>query len=188
VAFAECGTRAVIDAAFGPYRTGEQTLTRELLSSMGPGILVLADRNFPSYRLWHEAAATGADLLWRASATFTLPVREVLSDGTDLSELRPARRRDGEPIPVRVIEYSVVGYDGCSEVFALLTTLLDPTSAPAPELAELYAQRWELETAMKGIKVGQRGVGPAWCCDPTTPTASPWRSGRCCASTRRSAT
>jgi hypothetical protein len=47
VVFAECGTRAVIDAALGPYRTSEQTLTRELLTSMGPGMLVLADRTFP---------------------------------------------------------------------------------------------------------------------------------------------
>lgn len=157
VAVAECGTRAVIDAAFGPYRTAEQSLTRDLLVSLKPAMLLLADRNFLGWQLWREAAATGAELLWRARASFNLPVRRVLADGTYLSELRPARRRDGEPIPVRVIEYSIVTDDGTSELFCLLTTLLDPATAPAAELASLYAQRWELETALKEIKVSQRG-------------------------------
>ena len=159
VALAECGTRAVIDAAFGSYRTGEQTLTRDLLVSLKPGMLLLADRNFLGWQLWRDAAATGAELLWRARASFQLPVRQVLSDGTYLSELRPARRRDGAPIPVRVIEYSVATDDGTSELFCLLTTLLDPDAAPAADLAALYAQRWELETALKEIKVSQRGAG-----------------------------
>jgi len=157
VAVAECGTRAVLDAAFGPYRTAEQTLTRDLLVSLKPAMLLLADRNFLGWQLWREAAATGAELLWRARASFNLPVRRVLADGTYLSELRPARRRDGDPIPVRVIEYSIVSDDGTSELFCLLTTLLDPATAPAAELAGLYAQRWELETALKEIKVSQRG-------------------------------
>jgi hypothetical protein len=38
-----------------------------------------------------------------------------------------------------VIEYCVEGDDGHSKRFCLLTTLLDPTCAPACELAELYA-------------------------------------------------
>lgn len=58
-----------------------------------------------------------------------------------------------------MIEHCVEGDDGHAERFCLLTTLLDPTCAPACELAELYAQRWELETAVKELQVGQRGAG-----------------------------
>ena len=83
----------------------------------------------------------------------------LLDDGTYLSELRPPRRRDGPSLPVRVVDYSVGGDDGCSELFCLLTTPLDPASAPALELAELYAERWQIETALKELKVGQRGAG-----------------------------
>ena len=158
-------------------------MTRDLLVGLKPAMLLLADRNFLGWRLWREAAATGAELLWRARASFHLPVRRVLADGTYLCELRPARRRDGQPIPVRVIEYSIVTDDGTSELFCLLTTLLDPATAPAAELAGLYAQRWGLETALKEIKVSQRGSGPS-CCAPTTPTASDKKSRRCSASTR----
>ena len=48
-------------------------------------------------------AATGAHLCWRMSASFTLPVLEVLPDGTYISELRPPRKKDGPPIRVRVV-------------------------------------------------------------------------------------
>ena len=41
----------------------------------------------------------------------------------------------------------------------LLTTLLDPTQAPATELAALYAQRWEQENAFDELKTHQRGAG-----------------------------
>jgi len=64
------------------------------------------------------------------SASFSLPVETVLSDGTYLSQLRPARKKDGPPLVVRVIEYSVIteNDDGeqVSELFCLATTLLDP--------------------------------------------------------------
>lgn len=46
---------------------------------------------------------------------------------------------------------------GSSELFCLITTLLDPLTAPAGELAELYARRWTSETIYRSIKVEQRG-------------------------------
>jgi hypothetical protein len=126
-------------------------------------MVVLADRNFASWALWRAATATGADLCWRISASFTLPVLEVLPDGTYLSELRPPRKKDGGPVTVRVIEYSVVtaGEDGeeTSELFALATTLLDPAAHPAGELALLYHARWQAETGIGDLKTAIRG-GP----------------------------
>lgn len=47
-----CGTRGIIDAAFGPLRRrSEQDLARKLArrGQLGPGMLVLADRNFSGY-------------------------------------------------------------------------------------------------------------------------------------------
>jgi hypothetical protein len=163
LALAECGTRSLLAAAYGPYRSGEQTLARDLLGALGPGMLLLADRNFASWALWRETAATGAQLCWRMSAAFRLPVLRVLEDGTYLSELRPPRKRDGNPIQVRVIEYSVTttGEHGeqTSELFALATTLLDPATAPAIELADLYHDRWQAETGIGDLKTTIRG-GP----------------------------
>jgi hypothetical protein len=72
-----CGTRGLLDAVFGPVRgkgSGEQALAGQLLGSLRAGMLVLADRNFYSWALWHAAAETGADLLWRVKASMDLTV------------------------------------------------------------------------------------------------------------------
>jgi hypothetical protein len=50
--------------------------------------------------LWCDAAATQAELLWRVSDSFSLPVIERLPDGSYLSVLRPSRKKDGDPITV----------------------------------------------------------------------------------------
>lgn len=42
-------------------------------------------------------------------------------------------------------------------MFALVTTLLDPDTAPASDLAELYHQRWHAETGIADLKTVERG-------------------------------
>jgi hypothetical protein len=163
LALAECGTRALVAAVHGGYGTGEKTLARQLLGRLGEGMLCLADRNFACWELWHDAAAAGAQLLWRIGASFSLPVDEVLPDGTYLSRLKAPRRlrKDGaEDITVRVIEYRLEDEDGnVTETFTLITTLLDPVTAPALELAQLYQARWEIETALGSLKTQVKGSG-----------------------------
>ena len=160
---AECGTRALIAACQGGYRTGEKTLARQLLPRLDAGMLCLADSNFTCYELWRDAAAAGAQLLWRAGASLGLPVIEVLPDGTYLSRLRAPRklRKDGAAdIAVRVVEYHLNDASGqVTETFTLITTLLDPEAAPARELAELYHARWQIETAIGAFKTGMKGAG-----------------------------
>jgi len=66
VALGECGTHAVVGVALGVARAGERDLFMQLLRFIAPGMLVIADRGFISHEMWGKAAATGADLLWRA--------------------------------------------------------------------------------------------------------------------------
>lgn len=158
VAAAESGTGALVGATFGPYTVGEQTLARDLLPAFGPEMMVLADRNFLSHTLARDVLATGAHLLWRASASFRLTPTEVLPDGSYLATLNPARRRDGPPITVRVIEYTVHTTspetpggsvrEESSEVFALVTDLLDVEDYPALDLACAYPMRWGCESVI----------------------------------------
>ena len=70
-------------------------------------MLVLADRNFLCHTLARDVLATGAHILWRASASFRLTPIAVLADGSYLAQLHPRRKADGPPITVRVIEYTV---------------------------------------------------------------------------------
>ena len=101
VAAAESGTGALTGAAFGPYTSGEQTLATDLLPAFEPGMLVLTDRNFLSHALAREVLATGAHILWRASACFALKPITTLADGTYLARLKAARKADGAPRPTR---------------------------------------------------------------------------------------
>jgi hypothetical protein len=154
VVAAESGTGALIGATLGPYTVGEQTLARDLLAAFGPGMLVLGDRNFLSHALARDVLATGAHLLWRASASFRLTPIRVLADGSYLAQLHPRSTADGPPITVRVIEYTVhttgAGSDDeeTSELFALVTDLLDVEACPALDLAGAYPMRWECETVI----------------------------------------
>ena len=151
VAAAESGTGSLLGAAFGPYTAAEQSLALDLLPAFGPGMLVLADRNFLSHALARDVLATAAHILWRASASFALKLVKVLTDGTYLAELKPARKSDGPAIMVRVIEYTVHteaggGGEETSEVFCLVTDLLDVEEYPALDLACAYPERWGCET------------------------------------------
>lgn len=163
LALAECGTRALVAAVIGAYSAGEKTLTAGLLPRLGPGMLVLVGRNFAGYQLWRDAAATGAQLLWRIGVSSSLPVDRVLPDGTYLSRLkapRHLRKQGAEDITVRVIEYRLDDETGeVTETFTLITTLLEPGEAPARELAELYHARWQIETALGAFKTGMKGAG-----------------------------
>jgi hypothetical protein len=123
-------------------------------------MLVLADRTFLSWALAREFLATGAHLLWRASAAFTLKPVKVLADGTYLAQLKPPRNSDGPPLTVRVIEYTVHttpedgGGEETSELFCLVTDLLDPEEYPALDLACCYPARWGCETIIGHRKTG----------------------------------
>lgn len=155
----ECGTHAAIGAVVSGYDTAEQTMYPGLLHKLEADMLAIADRGFFSYEAFKESAATGAQLLWRMKGNAVLPVHEELPDGSYLSavyEGTKARRHNTDPIPVRVIEYTVTtGKE--KEAFRLVTTILDPAGAPAGELAEAYAQRWEIELCFKELKTHQRG-------------------------------
>jgi hypothetical protein len=161
VALAECGTYAIIGAQIGACTTGETTLARGLFTLLHEGMLLLVDRGFGGYDLWQSAAATGAQLCWRTKANAVLVVTESLPDGSYLSFLCPPRGNPGGPIAVRVVEYTLShpSREQDDPPIRLITTLVDPTQAPATELAALYGQRWEEESAFDELKTHQRGAG-----------------------------
>src|SRR3954470_17735218 len=99
VVAAESGTGALIGAAIGAYTVGEQTLARDLLGAFGPGMLVLADRNFLSHTLARDVLATGAHILWRAPAAFALTPTPVLPHGRHLAPRHPPRRPRRRRLP-----------------------------------------------------------------------------------------
>ena len=161
VALVENGKHVVFGAVKAPYATGEAPLARTVLAALRPGMLCLADRYFLGFDLWQQTAATEAALVWRAKANQRFPVTARYADGSYRSTLRAnrhCRSLDRTPIPVRVIEYTLPGVPDAEPSYRLVTTLQDPDTAPAVELAALSHERWEIETAFDALKTHLRGA------------------------------
>jgi hypothetical protein len=161
VALLENGTHVLWAARMGPYATDEITLAQDVVPALSEGMLCLADRFFPSYQLWQKAARTGADLLWRTRQNARLDLDRRLPDGSYLSRIYAStsdRRNQRKGIVVRVIDYRLKDVPGAEPIYRLITTILDPAQAPAKELAALYHERWEIETALDELKTHLRGA------------------------------
>ena len=163
VSLVENGTHVLFGTRMGGVRTGENTLAREVLPFLDETMLCLADRGFYGFALWRLAAGTGAQLLWRVKGNMQLERLRPFSDGSFLSAIYPTakdRRRRTSGVGVRVVEYRLLGAgSGAGETYRLITSLTDPGDAPARELAALYAQRWEIESAFDELKTHLRGRG-----------------------------
>lgn len=161
VSLVEGGTHALFGTRMGAYGTSEMALAHEVIPRLREEMLCLADRNFFSFELWNRARATGADQLWRIKKNLRLPVEKRLPDGSYLSRIYRSpqdRRRQTRGVVVRVIEYRLEGVEDGNPIYRLLTTILDHEQAPAEELAALYHERWEIETALDELKTHLRGA------------------------------
>jgi hypothetical protein len=152
----ECGTHAVVDAGMGRYQEDELSLMSRFGPSVNSEMLLLGDRKLASTKLWTLLAERGAHLVWRAPRTVATNVQEHLDDGSYLAVIFRKEKSRHFKVTVRVVEYVV---EGSSEIYRLMTSLLDPSTAPAEELARLYHQRWEIEGTFDELKTHQRGSG-----------------------------
>jgi Insertion element 4 transposase N-terminal/Transposase DDE domain len=150
LALVSCGTRSVIDAVSGPATSGETSYARQLLDSLRPGMILLADRNFAAGFLAGQISRTGAQFLVRVRTgrgAPGLPVLRRCHDGSYLSCFGG--------VPVRVIDAQITiatSAGRATGAYRLITTLLDPGCYPASEIVTLYHQRWDIETAYLELK------------------------------------
>ena len=161
VSLVENGTHVLFGTQMAGYGTSEMALAKGVISWLGQGMLCLADRYFFSFELWQQARATGSELLWRIRKNLRLPCEQRLADGSYLSRIYPSqedRRRNTNGVVVRVIDYQLEGVAGAEPLYRLVTTILDPDQAPALDLAALYHERWEIETALDELKTHLRGA------------------------------
>lgn len=155
VALVVCGTRSVLEAVFGSDLVGELTYAARLTGALHAGMILLADRNFYATGFITAVAATGADFLVRAKThanALRLPVCRRLPDGTYIARIGP--------VEVRVIEaaitVTVTDENGQQRreqhAYRLVTSMLDPRTASAFDLARLYHERWEIEISYLELK------------------------------------
>lgn len=168
VSLVENGTHVLFGTRMGPCKTSERALAEEVLGSLTKGMLCLADRGFYGFDFWGKARKTGAELAWRVTSKLRLPREQELKDGSYLStvyDIRDRQRTQTSGVRVRVVEYRLDGVrDGRLPAtpegepsYRIITTILDPEAAPAKELAALYPERWEIETAFDELKTHLHG-------------------------------
>jgi len=155
------GTSTITDYRFGPFTTSEAAMAVQMLGSIGPRDLLPADRGFAGSPMLARVLARGAQFLVRKNARLLvdrLPVvRRLGRDDfiTDLSVDKPTRRKDPAlPETVRVRVFRASGTTPAGEVLSkwFVTSLLDAKRFSRKVLAQLYHERWRIETSYLEFK------------------------------------
>src|ERR1022692_1404393 len=104
VSLTDIWTRTEIAVALGGNSVAEKHLADQLLPALGPGMVLLGDRGFPSNEGLLDIAGTGAHFVMRASASWGLRrCGRPLADGTYLTKLSFR----GRTMKARVIEFHI---------------------------------------------------------------------------------
>jgi len=159
VALVECGTRALLGAAFGPDTTGELGYAHRLLHHLDASTVLLADAYYDAYDFLQAVTGTGAAFLLHSTRKRRPTVRRQLPDGSYLTTICAGKYKAGRGyglLEVRIIEarMTVTLADGTrrSELWRVMTSLLDAERYPAHELITLYHRRWQAETCYFSLK------------------------------------
>jgi hypothetical protein len=148
MALCETGTRGLLGAVFGPTSKGETHYARRLLPLLNATMLLLADRAFAGNDFLIDTADTGVQLLIRLNARRRPTVWTALPDGSFLTRIQHRTFR------IINVDITATCDDGTriSDHYMLITTLLDHRTDPAEQLARLYHERWEIESAFLALR------------------------------------
>lgn len=160
VVLLEIGLHNPLAAAIGRGGQSEWALAPALLAQLPARALLLADRLYgcAAFAVHAAAACTrvGSHFLLRARMEIKPQMIQRLPDGSRL--IRVPVRQPGRPdrilqwLDVREIRVRVGRPGHRSHELRLWTSLRDPQTAPAGELAQLYARRWEHELYFRHVK------------------------------------
>ncbi len=160
---AECGSHAVVGLEMSRYDVSEVHGAHRLLSQIGPNMLVLVDAGITSggfleHVRQHRGHVLGAV---QAGTWEHLTKQRRLADGSVLAWVEPTRNAQyplRRGMWVRLISYRVTDerLGEVNKVYRVVTTLLNPQTAPARELLRLYHERWEIELVIDEIKTHER--------------------------------
>ncbi|HEX3639919.1 MAG TPA: IS4 family transposase [Ktedonobacteraceae bacterium] len=162
VLLAECGTHAVVGIQISRYDESEVHGSHALLHLICCNMLLLVDAGIISAGFVQAVRNRGSHVLaslpwgvWKKGK------RHRLSDGSELVQLKPNKRGCyplDKPIWVRILSYRITDerLGEVGKVYRLVTTLLNPRTAPAKDLVILYHERWEIELVIDEVKTHER--------------------------------
>ena len=156
----EIGLHNPLAAAIGHRGQSEWELAHTVLAQLPKRALLLADRLYGCAAFAAQALAVcqrvGSHFLMRARMYIKPRVIRRLRDGSRV--IRVAVRQKGRPdrilqwLELREIRVRVGRPGHRTHELRLWTSLVDPRTAPALELAQLYAHRWEHELYFRELK------------------------------------
>jgi hypothetical protein len=156
----ELGLHNPLAAAIGQRGQSEWELSLSLLAQLPKGVLLLADRLSGcaafAAEAWRACRRAGSHFLFRARTQIQVQGVRRFKDGSRL--VRVPVRQKGHPrvilewLELREIRVQLHRKGHRPTELRLWTTLLDPKLAPAAELVELYAKRWEHELFYRELK------------------------------------
>lgn len=156
----ELGLHNPLAAAIGRGGQSEWALALELLAQLPAQALLLADRLHGCAAFvaaaWAACEKVGGHFLIRARTNVRVQTVKRFKDGS--RQVRVPVRQKGKPrvitqwLELREIRVRVQRPGHRAQELRLWTSLLDPKSAPAQELIELYARRWEHELYYRELK------------------------------------
>lgn len=160
-----------LEVAIGKYAgklTGEANLLRTLLHTILRGEVLLGDRYYATYWMLASGWMNQYDVVARSHQKRKVDFRKGLKLGY-LDQLvayhKPGRpywmtKEEHEQYPefilVRHLRYEVTQPGFRTKQITVATTLLDPMTYTAEDIAELYRRRWEVELDIRSIKVHLR--------------------------------
>jgi hypothetical protein len=154
-------TMAVINYSVGRYKQDENVLLKPMLKTLQKGDLLVADRHFAGANLYWNYMQNGLEYLTRAHQKLNISRLKRLwgysaDDFVARLKIGVFYRRQNPELPkyittrfIRVIAC----IRGKRRDIWLVTSLLDAREYPADEIAQLYLQRWRIETLFKQFKV-----------------------------------
>ena len=155
----------------GSYDTSEQALFMQVLYSLPPGALLVADRGFSTFLNFCLIRETGRHFLSRLRDDRTnTRVRRLGREDAIHRWSRPHAGNTYYPeliaacpafFELRVIHRTIRRKGYRPLTLKLVTTLLDPVVYPADELVELYLRRWRMETTLRTLKADM-GMARLW--------------------------
>jgi hypothetical protein len=153
VLLVECTTHLICDVEISSCRQAEAHGIRLLLERWSlEQSLILWDSGFHSSTAIFEVRARGGQVLGRLRSNVLLSACEYLLDGSYLTWIYEDQdHHRGERMLVRVITYTFTDPRiprAGEQVYRLVTTLLDPFSYPAKEVAVVYHERWHVEVVI----------------------------------------
>ena len=156
----ELGVHNPLAAAIARTGESELVLARELLAQLPRRVLLLGDRLYgvPAFivHAWAACQRVRRHFLFRIPRHLTAQLITRLPDGS--RRIRVAVREKGRPsriqqwLELREIRVHVGRRGFRSQELRLWTSLLSQQTAPARELAQLYAARWEHELYFRDAK------------------------------------